>query len=112
MPRDNNFFFSNTVGRIELDGYAAQNKFYGVDHTETTTPGYLLFNAGWGTTLITKKGKALVKLFLQVDNLLDKVYQSHLNRLNYFEYYEFSPNGLYGNYNMGRNVSVKAIVPF
>ncbi len=48
----------------------------------------------------------------QVNNLFDLAYQSNLNRLKYFEYYNESPNNKSGIYNMGRNIGFKAIVPF
>ncbi|KAI9451715.1 tonB-linked outer membrane receptor [Russula earlei] len=104
-------FFSQWYIRAEMEYYAACNHFYGVDHTETATPGYVLFNVGCGTTILNKKKKEVIRLFLQADNLFDAVYQSNLNRLKYFEYYIASPNGRSGIYNMGRNVSMKMIVP-
>ena len=56
--------------------------------------------------------REILQLFLQVDNVFDTVYQSHLNRLKYFEYYAASPTGRLGIYNPGRNLSVKVVVPF
>ncbi len=98
--------------RAELDYYGAQNRFYGVDNTETATPGYALVNAGFGGTINNRQNRPLLQLFFQVDNLFNVAYQSHLNRLKYFEYYTASPTGRFGMYNMGRNASVKVIVPF
>jgi iron complex outermembrane receptor protein len=104
--------FSNIYFRAEIDYYGAKNKFYGVDNTETATAGYALFNAGCGTTISNRNKKPLFQLFFQIDNLLDIAYQSNLNRLKYFEYYAASPNGRSGIYNMGRNGSMKVIIPF
>lgn len=104
--------FSKIYGRAEIDGYADQSHFYGVDHTETFTPGYTLINLGAGTTLTGREGKTVCELFLQLDNVFNTAYQANMNRLKYFEYYTASPNGRSGIYNMGRNFSVKAIVPF
>jgi iron complex outermembrane receptor protein len=98
--------------RMELDYYGAQNRFYGVDNTETATPGYALVNAGFGGTINNRQNRPLCQLFFQIDNLFNVAYQSHLNRLKYFEYYTASPTGRFGMYNMGRNASVKVIVPF
>ncbi|QJD77545.1 TonB-dependent receptor [Spirosoma rhododendri] len=98
--------------RAELDYYGAQNRFYGVDNTETATPGYALVNAGFGGTINNRQNRPLLQLFFQVDNLFNVAYQSHLNRLKYFEYYTASPTGRFGIYNVGRNASVKVIVPF
>jgi len=97
--------------KLEADVYAAQNQFYALDDTETATPGYTLWNVGCGSGFKSKNGKPLFDLFLQVDNVLDKAYQSNLNRLKYFEYYRSSPNGASGIYNIGRNISLKMIVP-
>lgn len=104
--------FSKIYARAEADGYADQSHFYGVDHTETFTPGYILFNLGAGTTITGKGKKTVCELFLQLDNVFNTAYQANMNRLKYFEYYTASPNGRSGIYNMGRNFSVKAIVPF
>jgi iron complex outermembrane receptor protein len=104
--------FSKIYFKTEADAYATQNRFYALDHTETATPGYTIFNIGTGTTLKNKADKTLAEIFLQVDNLFDTAYQSNLNRLKYFEYYSASPNGHLGIYNMGRNISFKVIVPF
>ena len=98
--------------RAEVDYYGAQNRFYGVDNTETATPGYALIGAGFGVTLNNRHEKPLFQFFFQAENLFDVAYQSNLNRLKYFEYYTASPNGRSGIYNMGRNLSVKIIVPF
>ncbi|PWS33723.1 TonB-dependent receptor [Pedobacter paludis] len=99
---------------FKVDGvfYADQNRFYALDNTETFTTGYGLLNAGIGSTLKSKAGKTLCDVFVQVDNIFNKSYQSNLNRLKYFEYYNASPNGKSGIYNMGRNMSFKIIVPF
>ncbi|MDB5060431.1 MAG: energy transducer TonB [Mucilaginibacter sp.] len=104
--------FSKVYFRIEADAYTAQNHYYALNDTETPTPGYTLINAGVGSTLKQKSGKPICELFLQADNLFDVAYQSNLNRLKYFEYYNKSPNGRSGIYNIGRNISFKVIVPF
>jgi iron complex outermembrane receptor protein len=101
-----------TYLRLTLDGTAAQNRYYAVDGAETATAGYLLLGLGVGTTLHTRAGRAAAQLFVQVDNVLDTAYQSHLSRLKYFEYYAASPSGRLGLFNPGRNVGVKVVVPF
>ncbi|MVN90900.1 TonB-dependent receptor [Mucilaginibacter aquatilis] len=103
--------FSKPYIKLEADAYATQNRFYALDNTETATPGYTLWNAGLGSGIKNKAGKTVLDVFLQVDNIFDKAYQSNLNRLKYFEYYQASPNGRSGIYNIGRNVSLKVIVP-
>ncbi|GAA3923896.1 TonB-dependent receptor [Hymenobacter algoricola] len=99
--------------RAGADYNAAQNRFYAVDNTETRTAGYTLFNLGAGTTLTAgPQQREWLQLFVQLDNVLNTSYQSHLNRLKYFEYFAASPTGRSGIYNMGRNLSVKVILPF
>jgi iron complex outermembrane receptor protein len=101
-----------TYFRVGAEHYAAQNRFYAVDNTETRTPGYVLFSAGAGTTFVNKSQTPVFQLFMQLDNLFDAAYQSHLNRLKYFEYYVASPSGRQGIYNPGRNFSLKVVMPF
>ncbi|RSK51098.1 TonB-dependent receptor [Hymenobacter rigui] len=104
---------SNAYVRAVLDLHAAQNRFYALDNTETRTGGYALLGLGAGTGLRNRTGeREIVQLFVQLDNALNTVYQSHLNRLKYFEYYAASPNGRQGIYNQGRNLSLKVVVPF
>ncbi|WP_375416986.1 TonB-dependent receptor domain-containing protein [uncultured Hymenobacter sp.] len=104
---------TNSYLRAVADTYAAQNRFYAVDNTETTTAGYSLIGLGLGTALAgSADKKERAQLFVQLDNVFNVSYQSHLNRLKYFEYYQASPNGRSGIYNQGRNVSVKVVVPF
>lgn len=104
--------FTGIYARIEMDSYATQDKIYAAENTETPTPGYTLINTGLGAKIKQKSGRVMAQLFIQINNLFDKAYQSHLNRLKYFEYYQNSPTGRFGMYNMGRNVSAKVIVPF
>ena len=98
--------------RFTIDAMAPQNRFYAVDGAETHTPGYVLCGAGLGTSFRTKGGREAVQLVLQADNLFDVAYQSHLNRLKYFEYYAASPTGRLGIFSPGRNLSAKVVVPF
>jgi iron complex outermembrane receptor protein len=104
--------FTGLYARVEFDAYARQDRIYAVDNTETPTPGYTLVNVGFGGSVKQKSGRTMAQLFFQVHNLFDTAYQSHLNRLKYFEYYQASPNGYTGIYNMGRNFSLKVIAPF
>lgn len=105
-------FLDKPYFKVDAAIFADQNKFYALDDTETFTKGYTLVNAGIGSAIKSKGGKTLLDLFIQVDNIFNTAYQSHLNRLKYFEYYESSPNGRTGIYNMGRNMSFKVVVPF
>ena len=98
--------------RFTAEATAAQNRFYAVDGAETRTAGYVLCGVGLGTSLRGKGGRETAQLVLQADNLFNVAYQSHLNRLKYFEYYAASPSGRLGIYSPGRNLSVKVVVPF
>ena len=105
--------FTKLNARVEANGYANQNHFYALDNTETFTKGYTLFNAGLGFTIKPAKATtSFYEFFIQGDNLFNTAYQANLNRLKYFEYYKSSPNGHTGIYNMGRNISFKAILHF
>lgn len=103
--------FPSVRFKAEADWNAAQNHFLALNNTETATPGYVLFDVSAGAELRYNK-KHTIQLQVQVNNLFDRAYQSNLNRLKYFEYYAQSPNNRTGIYNMGRNISFKAIIPF
>jgi iron complex outermembrane recepter protein len=97
--------------KAEVEYYAAQNRAYLEFGTETPTPGYSLFNAGAGGTFTNKTGKPVLSLYIMGNNLLNKAYQDHLNRLKYFEEYPGNFTGRDGIFNMGRNISFKVDVP-
>ncbi len=103
--------------KVQLDYTAAQNRVYLTDDTETPTPGYALFNAGIGAGFTDKKGKTIFNIYIFGNNLFDKAYQDHLNRLKYFTWQTDSgntipsPKGTYGIYNMGRNIQFKIDFP-
>jgi len=97
--------------KFQFEHYSAQNSAYLAFGTETPTYGYALFNAGVGADITNKKGKAIVSFSMLGNNLFDVAYQSHLNRLKYFEPYPADPRAYHGIYNMGRNFSLKINVP-
>jgi iron complex outermembrane receptor protein len=103
--------FANAFVKVQFEYYAPQNRAYLEFNTETATPGYHLFNAGLGADLTNSKGQTLLTFILSGDNLFDVAYQSHLNRLKYFEPYPTSPGRYHGIYNMGRNFSIKVNMP-
>ncbi|RXM39173.1 TonB-dependent receptor [Chryseobacterium sp. CH21] len=85
----------------EVEFSAAQNRYMGLDNTETATPDCTLFNIGTSVAIHYSENHSATLQF-QVNNVFDRAYQSHLSRLKYL-----------GNiYNMGRNISLKLIVPF
>jgi iron complex outermembrane receptor protein len=103
--------YEGITPKVEIEWAAKQNRFLGLNHTETPTPGYALLHIGVTADIRYYKSRPMI-LYIQVMNLLDKVYQSNLSRLKYFEYYNQSPNGYSGMYNMGRNICVKLVLPF
>jgi iron complex outermembrane receptor protein len=73
----------------------AQNR---IEAYETKTGGYTLFDLGAGVEI--PAGAQKVSVDLAVENLFDKAYRDHLNR---YKAYALNP---------GRNVTLKASVPF
>lgn len=104
-------YFTAIIPKFEMEYTATQNRFLGLNGTETRTSSYTLFNLGVTTEIKYSKTKN-IQFIVQANNLFDKAYQSHLNRLKYFEYYNTSSRGNSGIYNMGRNIVFKLIMPF
>ncbi len=100
---------SHTFVELGMENYFAQDKFYSAYGTETFTPAYMLLNAGVGTTLISHE-RTLCTIIINVNNITDVAYQSHLSRLKYGAVNYMT--GRTGVYNMGRNFSFKLVIPF
>jgi len=92
---------------IGIAHHFAQNRVLTENDTETETPAYTLVRARIGTTYALKN--VSFKLWVIGDNLLNTSYQDHLSRLKYAG--ENPLTGTSGIYNMGRNVSLKLVVP-
>jgi iron complex outermembrane receptor protein len=103
---------TNAFVKLQFEIYAKQDRAYLENDTETPTQGYQLLNAGIGTDVNNRKGQTLFNISFFGNNLMNVGYQSHLNRLKYFEDYPGNFTGRNGIYNMGRNFSVKVNVPF
>ncbi len=100
--------FDNTFLALQMECNFRQRHFYALGGTETPTPSYTLFNIMAGSDL-RMKGRKVASLYVSCDNVFDRAYQSHLSRLKYVE---ASPdNGRAGIFNMGRNFTVKLVVP-
>lgn len=93
---------------VGIEHYFAQNKIYAAYGTETKTPAYTLLNASIGGDIVFKK-KTFCSIYVIGTNLADVAYQSHLSRLKYAPTNQLT--GRNGVYNMGRNISIKLIVP-
>lgn len=99
---------NNTYVALQAECDLRQNHFYAFNGTETATPSYTLFNILAGTDLKIH-GRKRASLYLGCTNLFNRAYQSHLSRLKYVE--ATPDNGHQGICNMGRNVTMKLIVP-
>jgi iron complex outermembrane receptor protein len=94
--------------KAQLVYYAAQNRVYAADNTETPTPGYTMFNFGVGAGITNAKGKTIVNVSIIGNNLFDVAYYNHLSRLKYFTDPNW-PN--LGIHEMGRNIAFRLDVP-
>ncbi len=98
-----NFGITNAYVSGSVDVYFRQNHVLLADNTETPTPSYTLVNLNAGTDIIVHDRKA-AEIHLGVENIFDRAYQPHLSRLKYAD----GP----GLCNMGRNFTIKMIIPF
>ena len=98
----------NCYIRIGLDHYFEQNKIYYKYGNETVTPAYSLINAGIGGDISNGK-RTLFSIFFSGTNLADAGYQSNMSRLKYTD--KNNVTGRTGVFNMGRNFSVKLLIP-
>ena len=105
-------FFAHLFFKVGMQIYWEQDRFYSAYGTETRTPGYTLLDAGIGGDVLDKAGRTILSFTILGSNLTDVGYQSNMSRLKYFEDYPDNGTGRTGIYNMGRNVSLKVVVPF
>ncbi len=101
-------FMRSAYVKVDVEYYFTQNKIYSAYGTETRTSGYTLFNFGIGTNF-ANNNKTYCSIYISVNNLTDVAYQSHLSRLKY-EAMNYNTRRT-GVYNMGRNISIKLILP-
>lgn len=98
--------FNNTYVAFSIDCFLRQNHIYSANGTETPTPSYTLLNLSAGTDIVIG-GKRRASLFITANNITNKAYQNHLSRLKY----TLLDSGK-TVYNMGRNITLKLILPF
>ena len=99
---------NNAYAAVQMECNLRQNHYYALNGTETATPSYTLFNILAGTDIRTN-GKKRASIYLSCNNIFDRIYQSHLSRLKYLG---VNPaNGRTGIFNMGRNFTVKVMIP-
>ena len=96
--------FDNLFVALGVETNLKQNHFYAYNDTETATPSYTLVNLSAGTD-IRVRNRRLMSIHIACNNLFDRAYQSHLNRLKYVD--ATPANGHLGLYNMGRNIGFK-----
>jgi iron complex outermembrane receptor protein len=98
----------NAYIRFDAEFFFRQDHIYSAFGTETKTPGYTLLNAGIGTD-IGRSGKTLCSVYFSLNNITDVAYQNHLSRLKYTgTNYATRREGVF---DMGRNFSVKLVIP-
>ncbi|MBV9961879.1 MAG: TonB-dependent receptor, partial [Parafilimonas sp.] len=76
--------------------------------SRSATKGYTLLNAGFGGDVIAKK-KTIFQVHVICNNLLDKTYMDYMSRFKYLPVNYTT--GTVGVFNMGRNLSLKLLVP-
>ena len=106
--RSNRLKLNNLYVSAGVECYFRQSHIYRADETETETPSYALLNLQAGTD-IQIGSKKLAEFYIIADNLLDNAYQNHLSRLKYADFNAVT--GRQGVYNMGRNITMKLIIP-
>ncbi len=99
---------NNTYVSFGLETNLKQDHIYSAFGTETATPSYTLLNASLGTDFMYR-GRTIASLYFTANNLTNKAYQNHLSRLKYTD--ENALTGRRGVYNMGRNFSIKLLIP-
>lgn len=104
--------FTNLFAKIGVQVHAAQHRFWAAGGTETATPGYTLLDAGFGADLLNKQGRTVMTLTVLGTNLADIGFQSNMDRLKYMDNHPVNSTGRSGIYGMGRNITVKLLVPF
>lgn len=100
--------FTKVYLKVEYDYTWRQDRVLEINDTETPTPSYAIWNLGFGGHVNSQKSE-LFAIYFAVNNMFDKAYQSHLSWLKYAA--ENQASGRTGVYNMGRNVSIKVVVP-
>ena len=77
--------------------------------SQNAEAGYTLFNAGIGGRFLKHDGKELCELNIICNNLMNTGYMDYMSRL---KYYPVNPlTNRVGVFNMGRNLSIKLIIP-
>ena len=103
-----NSVLRNSYISVGVDQVFEQNRVFYKFGNETVTPGYTLLNVGLGTDIYSKK-KQIMSVYVLANNITDVAYQSNMSRLKYLDTNNLT--GRVGVYNMGRNISIKLLIP-
>jgi iron complex outermembrane recepter protein len=98
----------NASFSLGIEHSFAQESVFTVYDTETATPSYTLLNASLAMDIV-RKSQTLCSLYVTAQNITNEAYQNHLNRLKYTM--ENKLTGRTGVFNMGRNFSVRLVIP-
>lgn len=102
--QQNNIYLQDAL----YSGLNTQLTPYEYAASRTATEGYLLLNAGAGGNIVAK-GKTIFQVFMFCNNLLDKTYMDYMSRFKYLPVNYTT--GRVGVFNMGRNFSIKILIP-
>ena len=108
LTHHSHFALNNAYAALGLECNLAQNHYYKADDTETRTPSYTLLSFSIGSDLNIHK-KKVAEISVTAENLLNRAYQNHLNRLKYTDMNNVT--GQQGVFNMGRNIVFKVLIP-
>ncbi len=106
-----------TYFKVGFSKYWAQNNIYSALYTELPSKAYTLFNAGLGTDITNREtGNVICSFYMNCTNLTNIAYTDHLNLAQYFYFQNGNQvtvtNRKQGIYNMGRDITLKIVVPF
>ena len=99
---------SNAYLAANMECHLRQYHYFMIEQTETATPSYTLLHASAGSD-IKSGSRRVASVYLMVNNLFDRAYQSHLSRLKYTDIN--NRTGQQGVFNMGRNIVLKVVMP-
>lgn len=102
--------FRNLYATMDVEVTQRQDRFLAASNTETATPGYTLVHIGAGGDITGNRKQTLFSVYFSTTNLFDVIYQAHQSRLKYLD--RNNATGRVGVFNLGRNVSLKVVVPF
>ncbi len=99
----------NLYFNIDIEYNQSQDRFLADFNTETATPAYTLVHLGAGGDVVGSSKKTLFSVYFSANNIFDVAYQAHQSRLKYLD--TNNATGRIGVFNMGRNLSLKVVVP-